>query len=204
MSADPVRDVLAELARAESLHPAWPTDPLHALDVLGEEFGELTKAMLDLVYSPAKATREDVRSEAIQTAAMALRLVINLDRYRYERCEQRSERSATEEPPKPPMPASPPPTPQLDAAPSEDPDEPADVRMVLRDPFAVTRLKSRAELVFEKPGEPRMVASLFIEVAGGNPHEREQIAFLIDEVGELIVGEARQVCRDYIESEAKR
>ena len=35
--------ITAELARAVKKFPTWPTDPLHALAVLGEEFGELTK-----------------------------------------------------------------------------------------------------------------------------------------------------------------
>lgn len=63
----------AEVARAVAKFPTWPTDPLHALAVLGEEFGELTKAMLQLTYEPHKSSAEEVRTEALQTAAMALR-----------------------------------------------------------------------------------------------------------------------------------
>lgn len=44
--------VQAELARAVDKFPTWPTDPLHALAVLGEEFGELTKAMLQHATAP--------------------------------------------------------------------------------------------------------------------------------------------------------
>ncbi len=75
--------VLAEVERATAKFPTWPTDPLHALAVLGEEFGELTKEMLQLTYEPHKSRREYVRKEAIQCAAMALRLVMSLDRYEY-------------------------------------------------------------------------------------------------------------------------
>lgn len=78
-----VREVFAEIDRATAKFPLWPTDPLHALAVLGEEYGELTKAVLQHVYEPDKATREDVREEAIQTAAMALRFVISLGAYIY-------------------------------------------------------------------------------------------------------------------------
>ena len=78
-----VRLVQAELERARLKFPTWPTDPLHALAVLGEEFGELTKDMLQLIYEPHKTSRERVRTEAIQTAAMALRLVMSLERYEY-------------------------------------------------------------------------------------------------------------------------
>ncbi len=37
-----IEAVKAELTRATAKFPTWPTDPLHALAVLGEEFGELT------------------------------------------------------------------------------------------------------------------------------------------------------------------
>lgn len=83
-----IEAVKAELARATAKFPSWPTDPLHALAILGEEFGELTKAMLQLTYEPDKATAADVREEAIQTAAMALRLALSLDHYEYKRSEQ--------------------------------------------------------------------------------------------------------------------
>lgn len=66
----------------------WPTDPLHAIAVLGEEFGELTKDVLQLTYEPGKTAAENVRKEAIQTAAMALRFVASLDDYIYKAGEQ--------------------------------------------------------------------------------------------------------------------
>lgn len=78
-----ITEVLAEVERATAKFPTWPTDPLHALAVLGEEFGELTKEMLQLTYEPHKTSPAEVRKEAIQTAAMALRLVMSLDRYEY-------------------------------------------------------------------------------------------------------------------------
>jgi hypothetical protein len=84
--------VQAELARAVAKFPTWPTDPLHALAVLGEEFGELTKAMLQHTYEPHKGvTAEDIRDEAIQTAAMALRLAMSLPCYQYRRAPQHSQ-----------------------------------------------------------------------------------------------------------------
>lgn len=75
--------ILDELRRAVAKFPTWPTDPLHALAVLGEEFGETTKAVLQAVYEPHKSTPADVRAEAIQTAAMAIRFLISLDAYRW-------------------------------------------------------------------------------------------------------------------------
>jgi len=75
--------VLFELARAQSKFPVWPTDPLHALAILGEEYGELNKAVLETVYEPHKSTKENIHAEAIQVAAMALRFLISLERYEY-------------------------------------------------------------------------------------------------------------------------
>ena len=83
-----IGQITDEVARATDKFPTWPTDPLHALAVLGEEYGELTKAMLQLTYEPHKTTLEEVRMEAIQTAAMALRLAMSLGQYEYAPCEQ--------------------------------------------------------------------------------------------------------------------
>lgn len=82
-ACDVLGDVLAELRKAMVKFPTWPTDPLHALAVLGEEFGELTKDVLQLTYEPHKTSAANVRTEAIQTAAMALRFAISLHRYAY-------------------------------------------------------------------------------------------------------------------------
>lgn len=85
------RDVLNEVERATRKFPTWPTDPLHAIAVLGEEFGELTKDMLQLTYEPHKTSAANVRTEALQTAAMALRLFMSLDRYEYRPGVQHSQ-----------------------------------------------------------------------------------------------------------------
>lgn len=84
-----LNQVIAELARATAKFPTWPTDPLHALAVVGEEYGELQKAVLQHVYEPSKAvSRQDIREEAIQTAAMALRFAVSLSLYEYEPGQQ--------------------------------------------------------------------------------------------------------------------
>ena len=88
MESEAVKDVVTELERATRKFPTWPDDPLHALAVLGEEFGELTKEVVQLTYEPEKTTPEALRKEAIQTAAMALRFVGSLDHYRIQRCRQ--------------------------------------------------------------------------------------------------------------------
>ena len=74
-----VRD---ELLRAMKKFPTWPTDPLHAVSVLQEEVGELSKAVLQCTYEPHKAvSRTDVQEEALQCAAMCLRFLLSLHRY---------------------------------------------------------------------------------------------------------------------------
>lgn len=47
--------------------------------------------MLQLTYEPHKTSVENVRTEAMLTAAMALRLYMSLDRYIYQACEQHSQ-----------------------------------------------------------------------------------------------------------------
>jgi hypothetical protein len=87
-----LKDISVEVERAMMMFPTWPTDPLHAVAVIGEEFGELTQAVLQSVYEPTKSNPEDVRTEAIHTAAMCLRFIASLDKYRYEQGPQRSQR----------------------------------------------------------------------------------------------------------------
>lgn len=84
-------EIYAEITRALAKFPTWPTDPLHALAVLGEEYGELTKAVLQATYEPHKNKPGDVRDEAVQTAAMAIRFVRSLGRYRYVRSQQHTQ-----------------------------------------------------------------------------------------------------------------
>ena len=88
-----IDEVLNELNRAVAKFPTWPTDPLHALAVLGEEYGELNKAVLQLTYEPEKFIthphgKRHVRDEAVQTAAMAIRFLMSLDRYKYVGTDQ--------------------------------------------------------------------------------------------------------------------
>jgi NTP pyrophosphatase (non-canonical NTP hydrolase) len=85
---DVIELVLNEVKRATEKFPTWPTDPLHALAVLGEEYGELNKAMLQLTYEPHKTSLEEVKMEAIQTAAMTIRLLMSLDVYDYKQSDQ--------------------------------------------------------------------------------------------------------------------
>lgn len=83
MSNPTFGEIAAELHRATAKFPTWPTDPLHALGVVHEEVGELSKEVLQLVYEPHKTNPAKVREEAIQVAAMALRFAMSLDAYAY-------------------------------------------------------------------------------------------------------------------------
>lgn len=80
-----VRD---EVGRAQRKFPTWPTDPIHALGVVAEEFGELSKAVVQQTYEPHKNRPDELRKEAIQCAAMALRFVMSLDAYEVKPCDQ--------------------------------------------------------------------------------------------------------------------
>ena len=75
--------VLTELQAAMNKFPTWPTDPIHALAVLGEEYGELNKDVLQMTYEPHKTDKNRIRTEAIQTAAMAIRFLASLNEYEY-------------------------------------------------------------------------------------------------------------------------
>jgi len=66
-----------ELQRAERIHPFFPKNIFHQLAIMQEEAGEVAKAVNDC--SSGKASIEDVRAELIQTAAMCMRMLNNLD-----------------------------------------------------------------------------------------------------------------------------
>ncbi|ENG5503503.1 TPA: hypothetical protein ACPZN0_002442 [Yersinia enterocolitica] len=73
-------EIIDEAIRASSIHPDWPTDALHAVSILTEEAGELMKATIEYHYN--NGDKEAIRQEAIQTAAMALRVLLNIDKYK--------------------------------------------------------------------------------------------------------------------------
>ena len=73
----------AELARARAKFPGWPTDPVHAAAILAEEAGETVQAALGYTYEDGSAWQ--VQAEAVQAAAMAIRLLENMSEYRRRR-----------------------------------------------------------------------------------------------------------------------
>lgn len=49
--------ILKELERAESIHPVWPSDPVHAQSNLTEEAGEALRATKDMYNGQGNNTR---------------------------------------------------------------------------------------------------------------------------------------------------
>jgi len=72
-----ISEITAEMKRAEKLHPHWPDDIIHQVAIMVEESGEAMRAALNHVYE--KNDIYSVREEIIQTAAMCLRCLINME-----------------------------------------------------------------------------------------------------------------------------
>lgn len=72
-----IQKIQEELVKAESKHPFWPTDILHQIAIVNEESGEATRAALQ--YQNEKGELKEVQTELIQTAAMCIRMLKNLD-----------------------------------------------------------------------------------------------------------------------------
>lgn len=75
-----ISEITNELNRAEKKFPSWPNDIIHASAIVAEESGELTRSALQFQYEGGSI--EDARTEAIQTAAMAIRFLKNIDEYK--------------------------------------------------------------------------------------------------------------------------
>lgn len=71
--------IIDELKRAEEKHPSWPTDAIHAADIVVEESGELLQASLQHVYEDDRLL--EMHQEALHTGAMAIRFLINFEKY---------------------------------------------------------------------------------------------------------------------------
>lgn len=73
---DIVQLILAELQRAEKLHPSWPSDVVHSTAIVVEEAGEAMRAALQCHYDGEPL--DDLRTELVQTGAMAIRALLHL------------------------------------------------------------------------------------------------------------------------------
>jgi len=74
---DDVMDISGELEEAERKYPTFPVDVIHAAAIVGEEAGELLRAALRFTYEAG--TVVDLRNEALHTATMAVRFLMNIE-----------------------------------------------------------------------------------------------------------------------------
>lgn len=75
-TAEIVQAIIAELHRAEALHPVWPGDIVHQAAIMVEEAGETLQAANNYRFHGGEL--ELARVEAIQAGAMAIRFLKNL------------------------------------------------------------------------------------------------------------------------------
>lgn len=79
-----VSAVLKELLRAKMQHHGWPSDPIHAVNIITEEVGELATDANDFYWRGGPdEKRSGMRNEAVQVGAMALRFLLHLDEYSF-------------------------------------------------------------------------------------------------------------------------
>ncbi len=69
--------IFSEIDRAEKLHPDWPSNPIHQAAIVTEEAGELLQASLN--HNEHKGSKKAIITEAIHTAASALRFLKNVE-----------------------------------------------------------------------------------------------------------------------------
>lgn len=72
---DAIRSEMVD--HAERKFPEFPTDPVHAAAIVGEEGGELLASTLQATYEGKSMER--AIAEAIDTGAMALRFLVMVD-----------------------------------------------------------------------------------------------------------------------------
>lgn len=72
-----ISKIIKELEKAETKHPDWPCDILHQIAIVNEESGEATRAALQFAYEGGKL--DAVEEELIQTAAMCIRMLKNIE-----------------------------------------------------------------------------------------------------------------------------
>lgn len=75
-------EVLAEVTRAETIHPYWPEDVVKAVSIMAEEAGEAIRAANDFdagrLSEGGSEAMANLKEELVQTAAMCLRCLKNL------------------------------------------------------------------------------------------------------------------------------
>jgi hypothetical protein len=69
-------EILAEYARACAKFPTWPSNAAEAATVFAEEAGETVKAAAEAWWTGGDP--QEIEKEAVQAAAMAIRLIVGL------------------------------------------------------------------------------------------------------------------------------
>jgi len=72
-----INQIMIELSRAETKFPLWPSDPVHAAAIMAEEAGEALRAANNVRWH--NGSMAELRKKLIQTGAMVLRCLKNLD-----------------------------------------------------------------------------------------------------------------------------
>lgn len=78
-----INDVLDERKRQDAKWGEQNHNPFIYYAIVGEEFGELGEALLQTKFGGPKGGFDNIRKEAIHTAATALALIECLDRGKY-------------------------------------------------------------------------------------------------------------------------
>jgi NTP pyrophosphatase (non-canonical NTP hydrolase) len=71
--------ISCELIRAEDKWPDWPANQFHQACILAEESGEAVRAVNEYYNNPTDENCNDIKNELIQTAAMCVRMIKNLE-----------------------------------------------------------------------------------------------------------------------------
>jgi hypothetical protein len=74
--------ITTEVIKAMRKHPTWPADPLHAAAIVGEQFGEVHAAAMQMTYEPDRESRQRLEDAALRTAAMAVRYLLAVRMYK--------------------------------------------------------------------------------------------------------------------------
>lgn len=77
MTENIIYQIKKELNRAKKKHPYFPTDIVHQVAIMNEEAGEAVRAANNYEYHGG--VKENIRVELIQTAAMCIRCLENME-----------------------------------------------------------------------------------------------------------------------------
>lgn len=77
MTTEIMKQILQEVERAQKKYPEWPADVVHAIAVMVEEAGEALRAANNCKWHNGDI--EALRTELVQTGAMVIRALKNLD-----------------------------------------------------------------------------------------------------------------------------